>query len=307
VGLALENLGDVDTQSVAGALATGTHGSGLRLRNLSANLTGARLLTADGELRELHADSEPELLRALRVSLGALGVVTQVRLALMPSERLRRRDYCAATADCLAHLDALAEAHRNFDFYWYPRRDDVKIRTLNPSEQAPLTLPYARLMREEIGFPHEVIARKRVLKFEELEYFLPRADGPACFQALRKRMLERHRKHVAWRVLYRLVAGDDALLSPTQGEDCVTISVHQNAILPFEAFFADVEPLFRAHGGRPHWGKRHGLKAAELAPLYPHWKRFAALRQRLDPRGLLLSEDMQRLLDAADEERGGSA
>jgi FAD/FMN-containing dehydrogenase len=193
-GLALENLGDVDTQSVAGALLTGTHGSGLRLRNLASNLIGARLCTTRGELRALTHDTDAELLRALRVSLGALGVLSAVRLRLVPSEQLRRRDYCANLDDCLTHLKDLAERHRNFDFYWYPRRDDVKLRTLNRAEEPTILLPYARLVHEELGFNHQVIARERTLKFEEMEYFVPLEAGVTCFQAVRRRMLAQHRQ-----------------------------------------------------------------------------------------------------------------
>jgi FAD/FMN-containing dehydrogenase len=295
-GLALENLGDVDTQSLAGALATGTHGSGRRLRNLSANLIGGRLLLATGEQRQVSAESDPELLRALRVSFGALGILSTVRLQLVESGRLKRREYCTELEDCLTHLDELAADHRNFDFYWYPRRDDVKIRTLNPEGADAVALPYARLIQEEVGFNHQVIARTRHLKFEEMEYFLPLAAGVDCFREVRKRILERHRKDVAWRVLYRFVAGDDAMLSPTAGEDSVTISIHHNAGLPCAHFFADIEPLFRAYGGRPHWGKRHSLAAEQLAPLYPAWEQFAALRRQLDPQGLFFSDDLRRLL-----------
>jgi FAD/FMN-containing dehydrogenase len=213
-GLAFENLGDVDTQALAGALLTGTHGSGLRLANLASNLVGARLFAADGTPRELNARDDAELMRALRVSLGVLGVLSQVRLRLVENAPLRRRDYHSSTTDCMTWLDELAARHRSFDFYWYPRRDDVKIRTLNPAEQELVALPFARLVHEEVGSPADVIARKRTLKFEEMEYFVARENGPACFLALRRRMIERHRREVAWRVLL-LEPGLDAAVGGT--------------------------------------------------------------------------------------------
>jgi FAD/FMN-containing dehydrogenase len=296
VGLGMQNLGDVDTQTIAGVIGTGTHGSGRKLQNISATLIGVRMITGMAEVVDWSVERQPELIEAVRVSMGLLGIFSAIRLQLEPTYRLRRREYCARTDDCLAHLDELADSHRNFDFYWYPRRDEVKLRTLNPPEVPPPSLPYARCIKEQEGFSHEIIARERELKFEELEYFIPAEAGPTCFSEVRRRILERHRKHVGWRVLYRFIAKDDGYLSPVHGRDCVAISVHQNASLPYQTYFDDIEFILRAHDGRPHWGKKHSLQADELASLYPRWQDFMQLRRRLDPRGVFLSEPMAQLL-----------
>jgi FAD/FMN-containing dehydrogenase len=296
IGLSMQNLGDVDTQTIAGVISTGTHGSGRKLQNISATLIGLRAVTGTGERVEWSIDKEPDLLNAARVSMGLLGIFTAVRLQLEPRYQLRRREYCARTDDCLAHLDELADAHRNFDFYWYPRRDEVKLRTLNPPDVPSLELPYARAVHHEQGFSHEIIARERELKFEELEYFVPAEAGPDCFRDVRRRILERHRKHVGWRVLYRLIAKDDGYLSPVHGRDSVAISVHQNAGLPYQEYFDDIEFILRAYDGRPHWGKKHSMQGAALAALYPRWNDFMTLRRQLDPHGVFLSAPMARLL-----------
>lgn len=296
VGLGMQNLGDVDTQTIGGVIGTGTHGSGRKLQNISATLVGVRAVTGTAEVVQWSAEEHPDLIDAARVSMGLLGIFTAVRLQLEPTYRLRRREYCARTEDCLAHLDELADAHRNFDFYWYPRRDEVKLRTLNPPEAPPPELPFARCSKHEEGFSHEIIARERELKFEELEYFVPAAAGPSCFREVRRRILEHHRRHVAWRVLYRLIAGDPGFLSPVHGRDSVAISVHQNASLPYQDYFDDIEPVLRAHDGRPHWGKKHSLRGHRLAVLYPRWRDFMKLRRELDPHGVFLSEAMARLL-----------
>mgnify|MGYP006197060289 CR=1 FL=1 len=267
VGLGMQNLGDVDTQTIAGVICTGTHGSGRKLQNLSASLIGARLVAGTGEILEWSLERQPDLVRAARVSLGLLGIFTAVRLQLRPAYQLRRREYSVGTDDCLAHLDELADTHRNCDFYWYPRRDEVKLRTLNPPDIEPPSLPYARCIKDEVGFSHEIITRERKLKFEELEYLVPAQAGPACFQEVRRRILDHHRQHVAWRVLYRFVAADDAYLSPAHDRDSVAISVHQNASLPYQDYFDDIEPILRSHGGRPHWAKRHSLHGEALAQL----------------------------------------
>jgi FAD/FMN-containing dehydrogenase len=296
VGLAMENLGDVDTQTIAGVIATGTHGSGRKLQNISATLIGVRAVTGTGEVVQWSVEEQPEYIRAARVSLGLLGIFTAVRLQLQPAFQLHRREYCARTDDCLAHLDEIADAHRNFDFYWYPRRDEVKLRTLNPPELPPLAMPFARCVNQQSGFSHQVIARERELKFEELEYFVPAEAGIECFQELRRRILTLHRRQVGWRLLYRWVAQDDGYLSPVHECDSVAISVHQNASLPYQAYFDDIEAIVRAYGGRPHWGKRHSLHGEALAALYPRWSDFMQLRRRLDPHSVFLSESMSRLL-----------
>jgi FAD/FMN-containing dehydrogenase len=299
VGLAMENLGDVDTQTLAGVAATGTHGSGRTLKNISSTVIGVRGVDGTGQGFEWTVDRAAPRIKAAQVSLGALAVFTELRLQLQPAYRLQRREYFARTPDVLDHLDELATAYRNFDFYWYPRRDDIKIRTLNPPDRPPPALPFARLVAQSTGFSHEIIARERTLKFEELEYFVPAAAGPSCFLEVRERILRRHRKQVAWRVLYRLVAADDAPLSPVHGRDSVALSVHQNAQLPWQAYFADIEQILLRHDGRPHWGKQHSLTASQLQALYPAWHEFQRVRQACDPHGVFMTRDMTRLLGSA--------
>jgi FAD/FMN-containing dehydrogenase len=292
-GLAFHNLGDVDVQTVVGAIATGTHGSGRHLRNLATMLAGGRMMSASGEIIEI----EEAALPAARCSLGALGIFSVVRVQLLDAYRLERYEYCARIEDCLAHLDELFEENRNFDFYWYPRSDEAKLRMLNPPGQGSRALAFAHCVSREEGWSHELIARRRQLKFEEMEYALPAEAGVACFRAIHERMKTHHRRDVAWRVLYRHVAADDAFLSPAHGRETVTISLHHNAGLPYAAFFDDIEPVFRAHDGRPHWGKKHSLGAAQLRELYPRWDDFLAWRKRFDPAGLFMSPALQHLLE----------
>jgi FAD/FMN-containing dehydrogenase len=157
-------------------------------------------------------------------------------------------------------------------------------------------LPFAHVIEDRTGWSHQVIAQRRDLRFEEMEYALPAAAGPACFQEIRQRVKERHRQSVAWRILYRTVAADVAVLSPASERETVTVSVIQNATLPYQEYFDDIEPIFRAYGGRPHWGKQHTLTGDELRQLYPRWDRFLALRQRLDSSGVFLNAYLRRLL-----------
>lgn len=295
-GLAMHNTGDVDVQTLAGAIGTGTHGSGKNLQNLSMMLIGVKMVTSAGEVTTRSIEQEPELFRALRVSLGTLGIFTEMRLKLLPKFQLHRREWCALTDTAMAHLDELIEQNRNFDFYWYPRSDEVKLRTMNvPGEPDP-DIPYAEVVKEETGWSADILPRKRVLKFDEMEYALPVEAGPECMQEIRQRVKAKHRKTVAWRVLYRTVAADDAYLSPAAGRETVTISLHHNAGMPYEEYFNDIEPIFRAHGGRPHWGKKHNLKAADLRKLYSDWERFAEARRKADPNGVFMNDYLKELL-----------
>jgi FAD/FMN-containing dehydrogenase len=299
IGLAMHNLGDVDMQHAAGATATGTHGTGQDQPILAAAVVGVRLVTAAGEVTTFSLDQHPDVLRAARVSLGTLGVFTALRLRLVPAFELRHREWCAHVDDCLAHLDELVAGHRNFDFYWYPRRDEVRLRTWDPPGEGRDDLPFARCIEDATGpsgkmLPgHSGITRK----FEETEYSVPAEAGPTCFREVRNRVRERHRKWVCWRTLYRTVAADDAYLSHAHGRATVTISLHQNASLPYEEYFADLEPILRAHGGRPHWGKKFNLTGEDLRLLYPMWDRFQEVRRRLDPEGRFLSPYLRSLFE----------
>jgi len=291
-GLAMHNLGDIDKQALAGAVGTGTHGTGPTLGNLSSAVAGARLVTADGEIRTLEADSDPDLLRALRVSVGALGVFTALRLRLLPAYRLHERIRRASVEDCLERLDEEIAAHRHFEFFWLPAKDVAEVKTLDLTEAPPSDLPDRPY--ERIGWSAHVLPSERDVKFFEMEYALPRERGPACFRELRARMQERH-PEVQWPVEYRTVARDDAWLSPAAGRETVTLSVHQDGRLPYRELFEDVEPIFWAYGGRPHWGKIHTLGARALRDLYPEWDRFLAVREELDPAGRFLNPHLREL------------
>lgn len=295
-GLALHNTGDVDVQTLAGAIATGTHGTGRRLGNLATPLLGGRLVTGTGAVRAVAIEHDPAVIRALRVSLGALGIFTRLRVRLVPAFELRRREWCTHVDACMSRLDQLIADNRNFDFYWYPRSDLVKLRTMNDAGADHADIPDAECVRDATGWSHEILPRERELRFDEMEYALPFEAGPACFQEVRARVKARWRRIVGWRVLYRTIAADDAYLSPMHGRESVTISLHQNAGLPFAEYFADIEPVFRAHGGRPHWGKKHNLTARELRPLYPEWQRYCDARRTHDPDDVFLSPQLSRLL-----------
>jgi FAD/FMN-containing dehydrogenase len=297
LGLAMENLGDVDVQALAGAIATGTHGTGSRLRSLSNQVAGLRLYTADAERLELSEASAPRLLEAARVALGAFGVVVAVRLRLLPAYRLHERIWREDVAPALEALPERIAGSRHFEFFWLPHKDRLELKTLNPTTLPPGPVPDRR--RERVGPAHEILPSLRDVPIVEMEYAVPAEHGVACFLALRERMRSRH-PEVAWPVEYRTLAADGIPLSPAYGRETVTLSLHQGADQPWREFFADCEPIFWSVQGRPHWGKIHSLRASALRELYPRWDEFHALRRELDPRGRFLNDHLRELFgDAA--------
>ncbi|WP_169725032.1 D-arabinono-1,4-lactone oxidase [Algoriphagus terrigena] len=295
--LSMHNTGDVDLQFIGGAFATGTHGSGRKLQNLSGMITGCRLIDGQGEIHEIDG-SDLHQLNAAKVSLGALGIITQFTLQTVPAEKVVRQEFWARVDACMESLDGLIAGNRMFDFYWYPRNDLVKLRICNPIDDKVERPAYAVPAKEDQkGFLYQILPQERSLKFEEMEYLLPFEAGPACFQEIRKRVKEKHRHYVGWRILYRTIAADEVYLSPSFSRDSVSISVLQNVDLEYQSYFDDIEPIFRAHGGRPHWGKKHSLTAEEIRGLYPRWDDFMQLRREFDPDGIFLNDYLKQILD----------
>jgi FAD/FMN-containing dehydrogenase len=297
VGLALFNTGDVDVQTLAGAIATGTHGSGKTLQNLASILVGAKLTDYAGEVKEFTEEKDPEVMRALRVSLGSMGIMTEITVKVKPLFRLRRIEICTDTPTCLSTFDDLARENRNVDFYWYPRSDETKIRILNEPGKGTTAFGFVhKRIEDEEGNVGEILPKKRELRFDEMEYALPAEAGLECFREIRKRIKDVHRKTVAWRVLYRSIAKDDNYISPHYGRESVSISLHHNAGMPFHEYFNDIEPIFRQYAGRPHWAKKHNMDSASLRSLYPEWERFHDIRKKLDPENLFMNDHLRKIL-----------
>lgn len=327
-GLAFENLGDIDVQSVAGAVATGTHGTGSGLRNLSANVVGMQLVCADGTVRELDGGDE---LRAARVSIGALGVVTELTLQCQPAYVLRGHDAPLPLSEVLGALDEFADGARHFEMYVFPHSDLALTRTneivdappsppgrvdrlvndvLVPNvglraacemgRRVPRAIPaidrfMARAFSERVRVDrsHRIFASPRWVRFTEMEQAFPRAAASVVVPQI-KAVLERY--PVVFPIEVRFVAGDDALLSPAHGRDSVYIAVHNFRGMPWEAPFRAVQEIGDAWQARPHWGKRHFHTAATLAPRYEAWDAFADVRRSFDPAGTFANAYVRRVL-----------
>jgi FAD/FMN-containing dehydrogenase len=294
-GWSLENQGDVDVQSLAGAVSTGTHGTGRGLGNLSTQLAGVRIARADGSLVELSLAADAAAFRAAQVSLGMLGVITAVTLRVLPAYQLHERLWQVPIEQCLTELPAHIAAHRHFEFFWYPTTDLAHMKALDVTDDKPATV--ADRPGERIDFSGRIFPTVRERRFNEIEYALPAAAGPECFAEIRRLMRDQF-ADVTWPVEYRTLAADDIPLSPAYGRDTVTLSMHDDASRPFARFFAAVETVCRRFDGRPHWGKIHTLAAEQLPALYPRWDAAMAARRRFDPAGRFLNEHLRRVVGA---------
>jgi L-gulonolactone oxidase len=335
-GLALENLGDVDAQSVAGAIATATHGTGATLRNLSAQVEAVELVTAGGDVIEIDGIGDGDALDAARVAVGALGVVTEVTLRCVPAFTLRGADVPLPLEDVLGALDEHVDAHRHFELFVFPHSDVALTRTNDIVDEPPRPRSRARAWVDDVLLANHafhafclagravpraipllnravtraagtsvrvdrsqaIFATPRLVRFTEMEYALPRDAAAPALRAIQG-AIDEHAFAVNFPIELRFVAADDALLSPAHARETAYLAVHAFRGMAWEPYFRAVEAIFDAHGGRPHWGKRHFQTAATLAPRYPGWERFQAVRARLDPAGVFANAYTDRVLGAA--------
>jgi L-gulonolactone oxidase len=329
-GLALENQGDVDPQTLAGAICTATHGTGARFANISAQVVRLRLVTGGGAVIDLR---EGEDLLAGRVSVGALGAIASVTVRCVPAFRIHRIDEPRPLDEVLARFDEQVDANDHFELFVFPYTRTALTLTSQRTDRAPRppgalqsfvrdvvlenaalelacragrALPggiptinrlVTRLMSraEQLDASHRVYANRRSVRFTEMEYAIPRERVPEALERVLD-LVERRRLPIGFPIEVRLAAPDDALLSTAHGRPTGYIAVHQFRGMEFESYFRAVEAIMDEYGGRPHWGKRHYQTAATLRPRYPGWDRFQAVRERLDPERKFENDYLRRVL-----------
>jgi len=283
-GMSMRNMGDIDRQSIAGAISTGTHGTGVTLSNISSQVVGLKMITAAGQVQTL-TESDGELFKAAQVSMGTLGLITEVTLQLVPRYFMHEKNWHASVAECEEQREELVSNNRHWEFFWDPHSDGCAMKTLNMTDQEVEASPAEG---EEIGRNYTIIPSTRDNKFNEIEFSVPYDAGWECFLEIREMMRQQY-PEVRWPVEYRTLAADDLMISSASGRKSVTISAHQGTNYPHEAFFQAVETVFRRYDGRPHWGKVHTHRHEDLSRLYPDWERFRQLRSKQDPDGRFLN------------------
>tara|TARA_B110000503_G_scaffold18803_1_gene27864 strand:+ start:13007 stop:14380 length:1374 start_codon:yes stop_codon:yes gene_type:complete len=320
-GQALINMPDIDEQTLAGCLATATHGTGADIGCMSTSIEGLQLVDARGDLVDCDATNNAELFQAAKVSLGALGVITQVRLQNVAPYRLRRETVWREFDEILEVADDMATQHRNFEFYYIPysgmgftEAHDLTDEPLGSTEKIDTndSVQDLKLARDWLdGSPklRELIlssvvktlsdevtvesswknyASERNVRFNEMEYHLPRENG---LQALRevRTVLETQHPEVFFPIEVRYIKADNIWLSPFHQRDTCSIAVHRYFEDDYKPYFKSIEPIFRKYNGRPHWGKLNTLNQQDFRKLYPRWNDFAEVRRTIDPNGRFLN------------------
>ena len=329
-GLAMENQGDVDPQTLAGAIATATHGTGGSFGNLPSQVAGLRLVDGTGEMHDLRDGDE---LRAARVSLGALGAISAVTLRCVPAFTIHRIDRPEPLDEVLSRFDERVEAHDHWEAFVMPYTRRALTLTSERTDREPeppgrvrafahdvvlenavlgafcrtgrafprlipsLNRALAGLMSgsEHLDASNRVYANVRLVRFTEMEYAIPREHAAEALERVLA-LIERRRLPIGFPIELRATAPDDALLSTAYGRPTAYIAVHQYVGMEFETYFRAVEAIMDEYDGRPHWGKRHYQTAATLSRRYPEWDRFAELRERFDPERRFENDYLRRVL-----------
>jgi FAD-linked oxidoreductase len=325
-------MGDIDRQTVAGAISTGTHGSGGVWASLSAQVSALEMVTGDGSVRQV-TDTDPDLLAAARVGLGALGVVTAVTFRVEPEHRLHAVEEPLRWDALVDGLDRLFDEHHHVDIHWFPRtewamckRNDRTVDPVEPlprvrafvdddllanrlfgvlnrfTDAVPRAIPMVNRLaaralsaRSYTDVASRVLVTERRVRFREMEYAVPREAGTKALVEAR-RLIDRSDWPITFPVEIRSAPADDGWLSTAYGRDSVHLAFHVNARTDHREYFREVEAVMRDHGGRPHWGKLHTRTATDLAPAYPRWSDFAAARDRLDPDRVFANGYLDRVL-----------
>jgi L-gulonolactone oxidase len=330
-GLAMPNLGDIDAQTVAGAIATGTHGTGATHATLASFVEQVRLVTGDGEV--ITVGAADEIFPAVRLGLGALGVIVEVTLRCVPAFVLLADERPMQLAEVMAGIDDWVPANDHLEFFWYPYTDRAQLKRNNrvAASDRPLArfkgwlddeflsnTIFAAVCRVGRAMPgtvrainaisaraltartytdrsDRVFCTPRRVRFTEMEYAIPRAALTEVMAALPK-LVEQLPFKVQFPVEVRFTGPDDNWLSHGYGRDSAYVAVHQFLGAPYEPYFRAVESLCEGLGGRPHWGKLHYRTAETLRPAYPKFDDFLAVRDRLDPARVFTNDYLDRVL-----------
>jgi FAD-linked oxidoreductase len=339
-GLAQENLGDIDVQTITGAISTGTHGTGVRFGTLATQVAGLTLVTASGEIVELSPERDHDTFRAAQVSLGALGIIAAVTLRVVPAKRLRYQTKRETLQSCLDHLEQYKRDNSHFEFFWLPYTKWTQAKFTNETDAGPtgsnlwsefnrialenglfwllsegarIAPPFSSMVSKisamgiapttAVDYSHRIYATPRAVRFQEMEYNIPAERFTEVLREI-EACINKNRFRVHFPIECRFVRGDDIWLSPAYGRDSAYIAVHMYEGMPYREYFAAVEEILQRYDGRPHWGKMHTLTAAALATRYPRWEDFQRVRARLDPTGVFLNDYLRGLFGVAGTGQG---
>jgi L-gulono-1,4-lactone dehydrogenase len=335
LGLALQNMGDIDVQTITGATSTGTHGTGARFGGLATRIVGATLVTGEGDILTVNKSENAKLLPAVALGLGALGVLVDVTVDCVPSFGLSCVEEPEPLETVLNEWQQRIDGADHFEFYWFPHTEAALTIT---NTRLPADAPLKPLSRTRRWFDdilmsntffagttalqhrlpgmtprinristrltgnrafsdrsYRVFATERRVRFREMEYAIPQDQIPEVLREI-KALIERKGWTVSFPVEVRAAARDDLWLSTATGRPTGYIAVHRYYREDPTEYFTAVEEIMKAHEGRPHWGKMNTRTAADLAPAYPKFADFLKVRDRLDPDRVFSNDYLDRVL-----------
>lgn len=331
-GLAMENLGDIDAQSIAGTISTGTHGTGTQFGTISTQVVALKFVNGKGEVISCSKEENTELFKAAQVSLGVLGIITEITLQCVPAYRLEMLNRQESFEEVMGTLTQRNTDNRNFEFYCFPYSQKVWTKTANIAQDQPDKVGFANFLTEYVlenyafkvlcegarWFPglnknvakisaasipnirkvfqsHKVYATKRLVRFYEMEYNIPtEAHGEVIREILG--IIDKKKFNVHFPIENRFVKKDDIFMSPAYGRDSAYIACHVYNKKDYKAYFDALEPIFKAYQGRPHWGKMNTFSHEDIVNSYPQFSSFQQFRAEHDPNGLFLNDYLRQLL-----------
>ena len=332
-GLAMENLGDINVQSIAGAISTGTHGTGVGFKSISNQVIALKFINGKGEIIECSAIKNTELFKATQVSLGCFGVITEITIQCVPAYKLKLQNGREKLSDVLATLKQRNTENRNFEFYWIPYTDTAWTKTSNIVEESEpdkvnffnylteyvlenyiykVLCEYAKIFPSQnktvanitaasistvkkVFHSHKVYTTQRLVKFHEMEYNIPEDAYNDAFKDIKK-LVNTKKFNVHFPIENRWVKGDDVYMSPAYERDSAYIACHMYNKKDSKAYFTALEEIFKSYNGRPHWGKMNSFTTEDIVNNYPKFNIFMSLRKQHDPQNVFVNPYIKNLL-----------
>lgn len=332
-GLAMENLGDIDAQSIAGTISTGTHGTGTSFGTISTQVIKIKLINGKGEIQVCSPTQNPELFKASQVSLGALGIIIEITLQCVPSYKLLIDNNKESLQTVLSSIDERNTQNRNFEYYWFPYTNTTWTKTTNIAESgepdkdnilnylSELLLEnysfkalceFARIFpsknklvsqiiaqsaptMKKLSLSHKVYATMRLVKFTEMEYNVPAEAYQDVMKEIIK-VVNSGKFAIHFPIENRWVKKDDIFMSPAYERDSAYIACHVYNKKDNSAYFKALEDIFRAYGGRPHWGKMNSITQKDVVDLYPKFAKFNKIRNEQDPDKIFTNAYLEKLI-----------
>ncbi len=335
VNMGFENMGDIQEQTIAGAVSTGTHGTGLTLASLSDQVVAWTWVDGRGEVQQ-HRRGDDDLSKALSLSLGMLGVLVDVTLRTIPLYSLEVKNYHREFTVAIEEWQTKIQNHRHVEWFYFPGTKIVQVKETDCVALKKQTLlskanDFVKIgLIETIGFKviselcrirpqlsktmthfsannvptgtksgmyHEIFPTARLVRFTETEYAIPLASFEECMIEIQL-FFKAHPFYVHFPIECRITAGEDAFLSPTQGQESAFLAFHMYKGMDDGPYFKWVHQLMEKYGGRPHFGKMNDLTNDKLRSLYPNLERFMEIRAKFDPSNIFLSTYLKKLFIA---------